>query len=301
MTHDPMTADQFRWFLVLVTGGVSALWFLSDAVKLWKSGRADGSDPSVRDRRFGYTMGLVIAVIGMVGSAKLEGWISWGTSAVAVAQPPAPAMKFDPTEVRHVLQDLAGGQVFVLSTSQPFDYATVAKTAAAIDPDVRTAEPFVYADVIVHHDTLAIAAVMKGVSPTRFKNNVEKYFIEGTLPVDTADPRIAIGKGLATLLGVHVGDRVELEVPPAAPRAVQISAIHDTQFPEYEFHLVVTNLPTAQALIGKADAATGIELELGHEDQAQRIAKALGAKLGDSYKVFDWCELNQKFLGCTWQ
>jgi hypothetical protein len=74
MTHDPMTVNQFRWFLTLVTGGVSAIWFLSDARKLWRS-RREGSDPSVRDRRFGYIMGLCIATIGMVGSAKFQGWI----------------------------------------------------------------------------------------------------------------------------------------------------------------------------------------------------------------------------------
>ena len=81
MTAEPMTADQFRWFLTLVTGGVSALWFLSDARKLIRTGRDDGADPSVRDRRFGYTMGLVIATIGIVGSAKLNHWISFGGSA----------------------------------------------------------------------------------------------------------------------------------------------------------------------------------------------------------------------------
>ncbi len=72
---DPMTATQFGWFLTLLTGGVSAVWALVDARNLWRARQLDSRDPSVRDRRFGYAMGLVIATIGMVGSAKFQGWI----------------------------------------------------------------------------------------------------------------------------------------------------------------------------------------------------------------------------------
>jgi hypothetical protein len=72
---DPMTASQFGWFLTLLTGGVSAVWAVFDARNLWRARLLDSRDPSVRDRRFGYVMGLVIASIGMLGSAKFQGWI----------------------------------------------------------------------------------------------------------------------------------------------------------------------------------------------------------------------------------
>jgi hypothetical protein len=71
---DPMTATQFGWFLTLLTGGVSAIWFFFDARKLLRL-RGAASTPTVRDQRFGYVMGLVIATIGVVGSAKFQGWI----------------------------------------------------------------------------------------------------------------------------------------------------------------------------------------------------------------------------------
>lgn len=71
---NPMTDLQFKWFLTLLTGGVSAIWFLADARKLVRLRNAV-STPTVRDQRFGYIMGLVIATIGIVGSAKYQGWI----------------------------------------------------------------------------------------------------------------------------------------------------------------------------------------------------------------------------------
>ena len=72
---EPMSAHAFGWFLTLLTGGVSAVWAIFDARNLWRARLLDGHDPSVRDRRFGYAMGLVIATIGMLGSAKYQGWL----------------------------------------------------------------------------------------------------------------------------------------------------------------------------------------------------------------------------------
>jgi len=68
---NPMTDYQFQWFFTIVTGGVSAVWFLFDMKKLLRVRKLDTTDPSIRDRRFGYVMGLVIASIGMIGSAKI--------------------------------------------------------------------------------------------------------------------------------------------------------------------------------------------------------------------------------------
>ncbi|MEO8549811.1 MAG: hypothetical protein ABI678_07550 [Kofleriaceae bacterium] len=70
-----MTDLQFRWFLTLLTGGVSFVWFIFDARNLARTRGLSSADPKVRDRRFGYVMGLVIATIGVLGSAKYQGWI----------------------------------------------------------------------------------------------------------------------------------------------------------------------------------------------------------------------------------
>lgn len=68
---NPMTDYQFQWFFTIVTGGVSAVWFFFDLRNLVRARSLDRTNPSVRDRRFGYAMGLVIASIGMLGSAKI--------------------------------------------------------------------------------------------------------------------------------------------------------------------------------------------------------------------------------------
>ena len=59
------------------------------------------------------------------------------------------------------------------------------------------------------------------------------------------------------------------------------------------------NLGTAQALIGAAMATPTVELELAHADPKRIASRSeLQQKLGDAYKVIDWCELDQQFLVC---
>jgi hypothetical protein len=62
-----MSPFAFHVFMTIVTGGVSAIWFAVDLRNLVRARRLDAT-PSVRDRKFGYSMGLVIATIGVVGS-----------------------------------------------------------------------------------------------------------------------------------------------------------------------------------------------------------------------------------------
>jgi len=57
----------FKWFMTLFTGIVAGVWFVWDAVKLVALRNANGADPVVRDKRFGYTIGVVIGAIGVTG------------------------------------------------------------------------------------------------------------------------------------------------------------------------------------------------------------------------------------------
>jgi hypothetical protein len=70
---EPMSATTFAWFVTIAVGGLGALWFIYDAINLAKSLRLDRSNPSVRDRHFGYAMGMLMATIGVVGALRFHG------------------------------------------------------------------------------------------------------------------------------------------------------------------------------------------------------------------------------------
>lgn len=63
----------FRLLLSVITGGLAAIWLVHDAVLLARLRGADRGDPRVGDQRFGYLVGMVIGVIGIVGTLRFNG------------------------------------------------------------------------------------------------------------------------------------------------------------------------------------------------------------------------------------
>ncbi|HEX4423355.1 MAG TPA: hypothetical protein VH165_35850 [Kofleriaceae bacterium] len=65
---DLVPSGVFQWFLILTTGLVAGLWFVHDIVFLARLRGTDRKDPLVHDQRFGYMMGIVIGMIGVIGA-----------------------------------------------------------------------------------------------------------------------------------------------------------------------------------------------------------------------------------------
>lgn len=65
--------ETFRLLLSLITGVVAAAWTIHDAVLIARLRGADRRDPGVADKRFGYAMGIVIGLIGIVGTLHFNG------------------------------------------------------------------------------------------------------------------------------------------------------------------------------------------------------------------------------------
>jgi hypothetical protein len=70
-----VSPNAFNWTLTVLTGVFAGVWLLYDLRNLTKLRGADFSDPLVRDRRFGYLMGIGIAIIGLVGVLHFQGVI----------------------------------------------------------------------------------------------------------------------------------------------------------------------------------------------------------------------------------
>jgi hypothetical protein len=67
----------FRVLLSLIAGGVGGLWAIHDVVflaRLRGANRRDRDrDRSIADQRFGYAMGIIIGMIGVVGTLRYNG------------------------------------------------------------------------------------------------------------------------------------------------------------------------------------------------------------------------------------
>jgi hypothetical protein len=63
----------FKLLISLITGVVAGAWTIHDLVLLARLRGANRRDPLVADQRFGYVMGIVIGMIGVVGTLRFNG------------------------------------------------------------------------------------------------------------------------------------------------------------------------------------------------------------------------------------
>ena len=68
--NDLVSNTAFVWFMSLFTGLVAGTWFVYDALKLYWLRTEDGTNPTIHDKRLGYSIGVVIGAIGVLGVLK---------------------------------------------------------------------------------------------------------------------------------------------------------------------------------------------------------------------------------------
>ena len=118
-------------------------------------------------------------------------------------------------------------------------------------------------------------------------------------------PGVAVGKTLATQLGVGIGDCVQITSPtigltfgasgvrPPIAKQFRVIAIFEAGFDQYDAKLVYTDLYEAEPFFGMGDSVTGVEMTVKDVDKAQAIAKEIERLLANGvYRVMDWHELN---------
>ena len=65
--NELMSPTAFAWTVTLMTGVVAGSWFIFDLRNLWRLRTANRGDAVVRDKLFGYVVGLAVGAIGVIG------------------------------------------------------------------------------------------------------------------------------------------------------------------------------------------------------------------------------------------
>lgn len=200
--------------------------------------------------------------------------------------------------------------------------AAIADYRAAVDlikqqAGVTGASPYVYTQVMLSSGRGVSGAVLRGIDPKTAAQvvNIQKDMVSGNLSdLDTDSgssagdsdyPGIILGVELANSLGIHSGDWLTVISPTGRltpmgqspkSRMFRVVGIFRSGMFEYDNTLAYIGLQTAQQFLGIGDVASGIEVRIGDIYKAGKIAERLRLRLGPSYWVRDWMQMNRSLF-----
>ena len=126
----------------------------------------------------------------------------------------------------------------------------------------------------------------------------------GSLNLSEDDSSALIGVGLATLMGVGVGDQITLIAPARNALGILIpqsqsflvGGIFNAGLNEYNNGLVFIHLYDAQDLFTLGNKISGIRLKVDNLFDADTITRNVIDSLGDGYYGLDWMQQQRHFI-----
>ena len=140
------------------------------------------------------------------------------------------------------------------------------------------------------------------------RSDDDKPFDWGTLKGFGDDFSVAIGRRLADLLGLKVGDRLQLVSPVSVatplgvmPRSVsaRVSAVFCAGMYDYDANFVYAPLVDVQRLLGLGNKVTGIEVFVDDGASVADSRRLVSQAVGFQGWVFDWFQANVSFFSAV--
>jgi lipoprotein-releasing system permease protein len=200
------------------------------------------------------------------------------------------------------------GHIGVFTTDgQPLkNYNEVAFLLSEI-PTIVAATPQIQGQVMATSPRNALGAVVRGViwSDLAARKPLWDSLSQQAIADFRDEGGILIGETMAFRLGLKPGDQLSLlsakgrttafgSVPTR--RTYKIAGLFKVGMHEYDSSFVFMPLSSAQSFFALPDAVTGIELYSSNPLQIERVSAAVKARLGQSYRLFDWQEKNRTFI-----
>ncbi|NBC47637.1 MAG: lipoprotein-releasing ABC transporter permease subunit [Gammaproteobacteria bacterium] len=175
-------------------------------------------------------------------------------------------------------------------------------------PEVVGAAPFVEIQAMLMHGGRTHAALLRGIEPDQEDavSDLRQDMIAGS--VDALTPgsfRIVLGRELAALLGVGLGDKVTVVTPQlnATPvgvmprlKAFTVSGLFEVGMSDYDRGAGFMPMADAARLMRLGEAAEGVRLKLTDMWDAPQVAREIRYSLDGLYQVSDWTQVHRNFF-----
>jgi lipoprotein-releasing system permease protein len=176
------------------------------------------------------------------------------------------------------------------------------------DRRVVGAAPFVESQVMLVNGQNVSGAILRGILPAQEPevSDVGDHMIAGRL--DDLQPDefgIVLGRELAFVLGVNLGDQVTVVTPqvtttPAGsvPRMKRFTVVglFEVGMGEYDRGVGLVHLQDGVTLQRLGDAVSGVRLKLSDMDRAPQVSRELARQFDGLFRVTDWTQSHRNFF-----
>jgi lipoprotein-releasing system permease protein len=205
---------------------------------------------------------------------------------------------------------LLGGnaEVFVYSIGTPISEPRELVGRLQATPGVAQASPvlFQHAVVTTETNTTGSEVMLKGIEPSRGRTSPMLAKIvgpHGRFATAEGERGVAVGRYLATKLGVKAGDALSVTVAAAGaegfmPRSATflVTNVYATGFYEFDARWLFIDLAEARELLSMGDSANLVEVKLQPGADIDRTTAAIEKATAGRYTVSDWREMNRQLF-----
>jgi lipoprotein-releasing system permease protein len=205
-------------------------------------------------------------------------------------------------ELRERLLSLsAHARVFVPRgvTTAP-DWQQLAQTIRS-SPNVKGAAPFLDLEALAVRKPEMLPVRLRGIDPAH-EGEVGRFasaMVEGKLAdLEPGKDRVVLGRTLAQMLGVGLGDPITVLVPvtdaSGTPepklREFTVAGVFDVALQDYDGVLLIAALADVRALLPDPDARLSLNVTFDDAMQAPDYSRALAARLPSGVEVRAWTQ-----------
>jgi lipoprotein-releasing system permease protein len=224
---------------------------------------------------------------------------------------------FEKTIKENLVKFTAHMQVYGFAASMlPHPDSSIA-TIRAKFPDVVAVAPYISREAMIRSDIDIDGVLVKGIDPANDISPVRTHLVSGTFDLVLSEDRqqsVVIGKRLADLLEVNVGDRVllfalggpSLSLSQARIMQFVVQGIFETGMADYDGTYVYTHLQNAERLFQVENTVTGYDVLVRDVTKLSSLAHEIPIELGYPHyartmyqmhrNLFTWIDLQKELI-----
>ncbi len=189
-------------------------------------------------------------------------------------------------------------RIYVPAGSPAPDWQALTREVRAA-PDVVAAAPFLEIEALAVRKPEMLPVRLRGIDPAH-ETEVERIaqaMVEGRLDdLTPGSDRVVIGRIIAQMLGVGVGDPITVLIPTTdangAPeprlREFTVAGVFDVALQDYDSSLLIAALDDVRAVLPGADTRMGMHVNFRDALGAPEYAARLATRLPPGVAVADW-------------